>query len=232
MEGHGPLGAEYPEVEYAMEGDTPSFLNLIQNGLNDPDHPDWGGWGGRYELYTPRFLPYRQSALAEPETRPIWTDAMDEVVGKDGRIYIDNHATIWRWRDHYQNDFAARLDWCVRPYAEANHPPVAKVDGERELQVRVGETIILDASGSTDPDGDQLSYRWIHYPEPGTFWEWDWRTIRLANPDRPLFQIQVPEQIRLTHPQTTHFILQVTDDGEPQLTRYQRIILHILPATD
>ena len=31
-----------------MEGDTPSFLNLINNGLSDHDHPDWGGWGGRY----------------------------------------------------------------------------------------------------------------------------------------------------------------------------------------
>ena len=50
----GPLGKEYPHWEYLMEGDTPSFLNLINNGLSDPEHPNWGGWGGRYELYTPR----------------------------------------------------------------------------------------------------------------------------------------------------------------------------------
>ena len=35
----GPLGAEYPRWEYLMEGDTPSFLYLITNGLNDPEHP-------------------------------------------------------------------------------------------------------------------------------------------------------------------------------------------------
>ena len=40
----GPLGAEYPRWEYLMEGDTPSFLNLINNGLSNPEHPDWGGW--------------------------------------------------------------------------------------------------------------------------------------------------------------------------------------------
>ena len=41
-------------TKFMMEGDTPSFLNLIGNGLSDPEHPDWGGWGGRYEFYTPR----------------------------------------------------------------------------------------------------------------------------------------------------------------------------------
>lgn len=42
----GPLGALYPPPAYIMEGDTPSFLSLIPNGLNHPDRPDWGGWGG------------------------------------------------------------------------------------------------------------------------------------------------------------------------------------------
>ena len=45
---HGALGTEYPDVEYLMEGDSPSFLQLIPNGLNDPEHPNYGGWGGRY----------------------------------------------------------------------------------------------------------------------------------------------------------------------------------------
>ena len=98
MEGHGPLGEEYPPIEYAMEGDTPSFLSLIPNGLNEAERPDFGGWGGRYELYTPRYLPYRHRSSLAPESRPIWTDAQDEVIGKDGAVYIDNHATIWRWR--------------------------------------------------------------------------------------------------------------------------------------
>jgi len=47
---HGPLGAAYPITKFMMEGDTPSFLWLINNGLSDPEHPDYGSWGGRYEL--------------------------------------------------------------------------------------------------------------------------------------------------------------------------------------
>ena len=54
QQGHGPLGAAYPDVAYGMEGDTPTFLSLIPNGMNAPEHPDWGGWGGRYELYLPK----------------------------------------------------------------------------------------------------------------------------------------------------------------------------------
>lgn len=44
----GPLGKLYPRFAFIMEGDTPSFLDLIDNGLNAFRRPDWGGWGGRY----------------------------------------------------------------------------------------------------------------------------------------------------------------------------------------
>jgi hypothetical protein len=225
---HGPLGEEYPEVEYSMEGDTPSFLSLISNGLNDPDRPDYGGWGGRYEFYQPRFLPYRNNARTEPEPRPIWTDTMDEVVGRDGLIYIDNHATIWRWREAFQNDFAARMDWCVKPYGAANHPPTPTIDGPKELSVQAGSRITLDASGSSDPDGDNLRFKWIHYPEPGNFW--DWRSLVIEPAEGPSTEVSFPVQASGSVPQTTHIVLEVTDSGTPSLTRYERVILHLMPA--
>ncbi|MDZ7606419.1 MAG: DUF1593 domain-containing protein [Cyclobacteriaceae bacterium] len=227
MENHGPLGAEYPMVEYAMEGDTPSFLGLITNGLNVPDRPDFGGWGGRYELYTPRFLPYKNDDNLHTETRPIWTDATDEVTGKDGRIYIDNHATIWRWRDAYQNDFAARMDWSIKTFKEANHPPVVNLEGAAEINVKVGEWVTLDASKSTDPDNNTLSYHWFHYPEPGTFWSW--RSIVMENTESSTMRFRIHPEVDLTKPQTTHLILEVMDNGTPALTRYQRVIVNVFP---
>jgi len=60
QQGHGPLGAAYPDVAWGVEGDTPSFLNLIQNDLSDPEHPEWGGWGGRYAFYKPDFSPEKE----------------------------------------------------------------------------------------------------------------------------------------------------------------------------
>lgn len=219
----GPLGAQYPWVKYLMEGDTPTFLMLIENGLNSPENPNWGSWGGRYEYY----LPPTHRWYAEPEVRPIWTDAMDEVLGVDGEWHTTNHATIWRWRRAFQHDFAARMDWTIKPYDEANHPPVAKVAGEERRTAKVGDRIELSAAGSSDPDGDALSYRWFYYPEAGSFAYEASRTgapLKIHNDDQAEAWFTVPRTVRTG---TMHIILEVTDKGTPSLTRYRRIIIDV-----
>lgn len=223
----GPLGAEYPHWEYLMEGDTPSFLGLINNGLNAPERPDWGGWGGRYELYTPRLMKWHLSA----ETRPIWTDADDEVLGHDGRWHDDNHATLWRWREAFQNDFAARMDWTIKPFAEANHPPVVKLAHPERLLAKPGQRVELSAEGTTDPDGNALSYSWFYYHEAGTFPVSNARSgqpVEIRNHDQQKAFFDVPTG-RVMAPGTgdMHIILAVTDHGSPRLTRYRRVIVTV-----
>ena len=222
----GPLGAHYPQTKFLMEGDTPSFLHLVANGLGDPEHPDWGSWGGRYELHTP---PFRKWHL-EAETRSFWADAEDEVLGVDGRWHTSNKATIWRWRSAYQNDFAARMDWTIKPYAEANHPPVPKIDHPSRITAKLGERVNLSALGSADPDGDALSYEWIHYGEAGTLALSSARTgapLRIEGADKPTAWLTVPDKsARLG---TIHIVLAVTDRGTPPLTRYQRVIVTVHP---
>lgn len=226
----GPLGAQYPHTKYLMEGDTPSFLNLIDNGLSNPERPDWGGWGGRYEFYTPRM----QKWFIEPETRPFWTDAVDEVMGADGNWHTSNKATLWRWRSAYQNDFAARMAWSVATnYADANHPPVPKLGHPAELTARPGERVDLRAEGSTDPDGDALTYAWFYYPEPGTFTTARPRTgvpVDIEDADKAHAWFTVPtDRVMPPGTGTMHVILAVTDDGTPSLTRYQRVIVTVVP---
>lgn len=54
-------------------------------------------------------------------------------------------------------------------YAGAsNHHPVVVVNGScgtLELSYEFGQSIVLDASESWDPDGDALSFDWFHYRE-------------------------------------------------------------------
>ncbi|TWT97630.1 hypothetical protein Pla108_17820 [Botrimarina colliarenosi] len=223
----GPLGAQHPHTEFLMEGDTPSFLGLVQNGLNRPEHPNWGGWGGRYELYTPR----TQKWFQEPETRPLWTDAVDEVLGVDGNWHTSNHATIWRWRSAYQNDFAARIDWSTKSYDEANHPPVARLAHADRIAAKQGDTITLSAVGTSDPDGDDLAYEWFYYGEVGDFTTSSGGTgqpLEIKNHDKPEASFTVPDG-RVMPPGTgdMHVILAVTDDGAPPLTRYRRVIVTV-----
>ncbi len=215
--GHGPLGEQYPDIAYIMEGDTPSFLYLINNGLGSSEHPNYGSWGGRYELYRPRTRIF----FHEPEEREIWADT-DDWVEADGKIYIDRRATIWRWREHFQNDFAARMDWTIKSYDEANHPPVAKLAHNNTIMAKSGETVELNASSSTDPDGNKLSYNWIHYREAGTWPDW----IELPEPENTKVTAKMPE---VKNTETLHFVVAVTDNGEPALTRYQRVIVNVLP---
>ena len=133
------------------------------------------------------------------------------MLGVDGRWHTSNHATIWRWRAAYQNDFAARMDWTIKPYGKANHPPVPKLAHAEPLSAKPGERVELSAEGSTDPDGDALSYEWFYYGEPGTLAPSSGRTgapltIQDANSSTPRSPPRMSPK-----PETMHIILAVTD---------------------
>ena len=233
----GPLGKKYPKFMFIMEGDTPSFLGLIDNGLNAYRRPDWGGWGGRYIFRQPY-----------GETHTIWTqggdqfmrvDSRDTVVGLDGKEHTSDQATIWRWREAFQNDFAARMSWTVADFKHANHNPIAVVNGKSgtepiELDVKVGQSVTLDAGQSSDPDGQPIHYRWFHYAEAGladgnlaaltlTGADMARVTVRVDAACRPFWLPMIP----CKGDGVAHVILVVTDEGSPKLTSYRRVILHV-----
>ncbi len=234
---HGPLGAAYPDVAWGVEGDTPAFLSLIPNGLNVSERPEWGGWGGRYEMSIPDFTKMKKGGsivTLAPETRPIWTNTTDShtpyipnkygrSVKKDTVSFTNDKVTLWRWRDDFQNDFASRMDWCLMSYEDANHPPVPVLSHSDEITVESGADFTLDAFGSTDPDGDNLSFLWFNYPEAGSYK----KEIKVNGAENVhIVYYTAPEVVKK---ETAHFILKVTDKGEPQLSRYKRVIVTITP---
>jgi hypothetical protein len=242
----GPLGAHYPSPCCIYEGDTPSFLGLIDNGLASAMSPSFGGWGGRYV--------WRQY-YGEP--RPFWTqggdsypgssNSQDTVVGTDGTPRTSDQATIWRWRQAFQHDFAARMDWTVRDVRAANHNPDVAMNGRRgkgplALEAQVGVPVTLDADGTEDRDGDALTYRWFFYPEAGSgvpghpvFAGSTWPSGPAAAGGPPELPARIVLQNAATATATVlpkiagiaHVILAVEDDGVPSLTTYRRVILTI-----
>ena len=221
---YGPMGALYPRFEYIMEGDTPSFLYLIPNGLGVPEEPSYGSWGGRYE---------KASQFGN-----LYTDTLDTVRGVDGAMYTTSQATVWRWREAYQNDFAGRMLWTVRSsYKAANHNPVVVLNGKEgkdpvEVTVKAGDTVKLSAAGTKDPDGDDLTYEWFQYNEVSGLLP---PKIRLSSASGPETTFEAPADPpgRLAAfpfwDRTIHVVLMVKDNGAPPLYAYRRAIVKVAP---
>lgn len=224
----GPLGMLYPPHAFIMEGDTPSFLGLIANGLNDPEHPEWGGWGGRY-------LPSYEGGGHRGDAQDRFTDA-------EGKNWSGNQATIYRWRRAFQNDFAARIGWTLSPDVKrANHNPDVVLNQQAgraplRLTVKAGSTVRLSAAGTQDRDGDRLSYRWWQYAEPSAAPGFLVPTLKIDGADTPEASFSAPafkvnaENVPIPkEPVAYHVILEVTDSGTPALTSYRRAVIAITP---
>lgn len=233
----GPLGQHYLDPAYIIEGDTPSLLYNFQNGLNVPEHPEYGGWGGRYTAFD-------LSGLSQ-----IYSDAVDTVVGKNNETFVSNYATIWRWRKAYQNELTARIGWSLSSnYSAAAHPPKLNVNGSSgyeplTLQVKPGEKIILDASQSIDVDTNatsSLTFEWLHYREITLATQPDWNfaahvpqlNITCRSEDCARVHFKLPEEDEACEAdggscQTYHVVVAATGSADVPLTRYKRVILGV-----
>jgi hypothetical protein len=123
----GPLGTHYPRPCCIHEGDTPSFLGLIDGRARERDEPDVRRVGRRYVWRRSRARPRRTGRRGA--TRIPQRQLARRVSATDGKTYVSDQATIWRWRKRFQHDFAARMDVDDRAVRRANHNPVISLNG-------------------------------------------------------------------------------------------------------
>jgi len=205
IQNHGAMGKVYPHFLWGVEGDTPSFLHVMPNGLNNPDDPMQVGWGG-----------YHEFALSPDGKTHAWTNWMEPhrsiSRGYENRFYKDEF-----------NDFAARMQWAAE--GKGNTNPVVSINGDAGLQVmnivaKAGDTVKLDASRTYDPEGDKLSFSW----ELQSFASYCPPSASISGEKTPKLSVILPEE---SSGCKYHVILTVHDDGAFTLPAYRRVIITV-----
>ena len=86
------------------------------------------------------------------------------------------------------------------------------------MTAKPSQSVTLSAADSSDPDGNQIAYRWLQYVEAGSasrieIKENEAATITFTAPNEP--------------GKTLHVILELRDNGTPNLFAYRRIVVTI-----
>jgi len=216
IQSKGALGAVYPTRQYDTEGDSPSFMHQYPNGLHDPEKLDQGGWGGRFETT-------KKSGIRgmSPVTGEAQYDAYQMFANTS-----EGANAISRWSAGIDGDFQARMDWSIKSkFADANHHPIAVVNNDATKQVlqvsaAAGSTVALDATGSTDPDGNALVYGWSFFMESSSYAG----SVAIQNGSTASASVTIPAA---ASGKSMHLILELHDNGTPNLYAYRRVIINV-----
>lgn len=236
--GHGALGDLYPDRQFGngnlafMEGGgTVPWLGLVNKGLFDINQPSWGGWSGRFTAEKVKNFWSRHGDIKPDEEKvapfhvhreasDVWTNP------ETGDVLHGDYVPVWRWRPAMYANQIARFDWCVKPFNEANHHPVAAFNGDTSdtiigVKAKAGEELTFDAGASTDPDGDKLIFAWWQYEEAGTYAG----QVFIEGADSANATAHIPTGAGGTQ---IHLILEVRDENPiASLRDYRRVVIDV-----
>ncbi len=220
------------------EGDTPTFLNLIDNGLRAYENPPWGGWGGWMRSGANGLPSYGAPPPISPADTPGIARGLAPAGSDSNKPSPTKEESKMNFANLHlppvpprtaeiasrffaaaENDLAARMKWSVTPkFSEANHPPSVRIKGSQAVSARSGSTIQLEGEVS-DPDHNAVRVTWWQYNEAGTYAG----DIKFSDSSALKTTFRVPDDAKSG--QTIDVILEAMDNGSPSLTRYQRVVV-------
>jgi hypothetical protein len=197
----------FGKYDFISEGDSPAYFHLIDVGLDNLNHPEYGGWGGR---------------LVQSKENPNrWEDGENTADFNPYTKTMDKTYAQTRWVEALQNDFAARADWCILDYKNANHAPVVSLKMSKNIKSKPNKFIKIKGNAK-DPDGDSLNFKWWQYHEVDTYNGF----VEIKNANQKNAKVLIPKDAKKG--QNIHLIFEVSDQHKNQMTRYKRVIITII----
>ncbi|MHA8064603.1 DUF1593 domain-containing protein [Aquirufa aurantiipilula] len=190
--------------DFISEGDSPAFLHLVDVGLNNLNNPSYGGWGGRF---------------AQAKDNPYRFEDNDEAADFNPELgKLDINYAQTRWLIALQQDFAARADWCIKDFKDANHAPQITVREGMKVYAKAGQQISLNLL-AVDPDKQAVALCAWPYKEAGS----GAADIQISGNKA---MVKIPNTAKAG--ETYHVIIEGKDNGTPALTGYRRVVVNIL----
>jgi len=190
----------FNKYDHLGEGDSSTYVLLFDVGLRGLEKGNYGTLLGR---------------VFENNKRP--EEGYNFFTGKSGNPN--------RFIRGYQEEWAARAEWCIKPYDECNHPPVVQVVNGN-ISAAPGQTVLLEGSAS-DPDGDSLSSYWFVYRE-ASIYSGTASDLRVWEPVKMSTRFTVPADAKSGD--YFNIVLEVQDDAKKPITRYGQVIVEVVES--
>ncbi len=210
---------QHQPYDMISEGDSPSFLYLLDRGLRSLEDPSYGGWGGRYEKLAENEFHnahcyYRSCEDKAPE-------------GIRGGAYATS-----RWICDWMNDFAARLSWTQikdKDAALVNHRPTVSIEEGLDVTAVPGEKVTLHVKADCD-EKDTMTLSWHRYEEVDTCSE-EIQLEQQQTEDGREGSVCFTVPMTANKGDTLHLILSCRDAAHGEfpayMTTYARVILTV-----
>ena len=199
--------------DFMAEGDSMTFIPLLPVGLRGvgPDGTEEPG----FETILGRLW---RDGGEPPAKRYDWT--VDQVPAEGAGMMPAAGANPAERA--FQEEYAARAQWCAHDWDECNHAPVIS-DVAPDVAAAPGQVVELFAT-ATDPDGDALRVCW-HYDHLASSYAGTADNLRAFEPAHLRTRAVVPVDAR--RGDRLVWTLEVQDVADRPLTRYAQVAVTV-----
>jgi hypothetical protein len=199
-----------PKGEFLGEGDTGTFLSLLDNGLEGWRQQNRRNPAVYQTAGTTNIVPFGAPPPAPP--------GAPAAAPRPAAAPVQRPSS--RFLRPLMHDLAERMTWAITPrFDDANHYPTVTLT-DATPSGKPGDVVTLRAT-TTDPDGDTVSVTWWHFENNGTYAG----TVAIDATAGPTASVRIPADARAGD--TIHIIAEATDEGTLSLTRYARAVVTV-----